>query len=96
VLGVAVRDDRRPELVVRRRAAAELLGECVRECDRVSLDGDVDVEALLAEQDVADRPADQVDARCPLAQCADRRHDGREPEARPQVVGDVHTAVGRP
>ena len=55
-LAVAVRDDRRAEPLVRRRAAAERSRERVGERDRVALDGDVDVEALLAEQEVADVP----------------------------------------
>ena len=61
-LAVAVRDDRGPELVVRRRTTAERPRERVGEGDRVSLDRDVDVEALLAEQDVPDRAADEIDA----------------------------------
>ena len=43
-------------------AAAELVGERLRERDRVALDRDVDVEAPLAEQDVAHGAADEVDA----------------------------------
>ena len=67
-LVVAVLHDRRPEPLVRRRAAFESLRERVRKGDRVSLDGDVHVEALLAEEDVANRAADEVDALGPPAE----------------------------
>ncbi len=70
-LVVAVLHDRRPEPLVRRRATSESLRERVRERDRVALDGDVDVEALLAEEDVANRAADEVDA---LGAPAEPRH----------------------
>jgi hypothetical protein len=39
-----------------------LAAETPREGDRVHLDGDVDVEALAPQQDVADGSADEVDA----------------------------------
>ena len=61
-LVLAVGNDGGAELVVRRRPAAEHLRERVRERDRVALDGDVDVEALLAQEDVPDRAAHEVDA----------------------------------
>src|SRR5919106_2681172 len=48
----SILDDRRSELRVRRDAPSQRLRERARELDRVSLDRDVDVEALLAEQDV--------------------------------------------
>ena len=38
-------------------------GESLRYGDRVTFDHDVDVEARLAEEDVAIRPAHEVDTR---------------------------------
>ena len=75
-LAVAVRDDRGPELVVRRRTTAERPRERVGEGDRVSLDRDVDVEALLAEQDVPDRAADEIDAVGEIGGADDGVDDG--------------------
>ena len=45
------------------------------EGDRVALDRDVDVEALLAEQDVPDRSADEVDALGEIRERRDRVDD---------------------
>ena len=59
---VAVEDDGGAERAVRPDAPVELLGELVRQGDRVALDDDVEVKARLAEQDVANRAADEVDA----------------------------------
>ena len=60
---VAVDDDRGAELRVGPDAAAERVGEGLREGDRVAFDHDVDVEARLAEEDVADGSAHEVDTR---------------------------------
>ncbi len=46
-------------------------GERARELDRIAFDRDVDVEPLLAEKDVADGAADEVDG---LGAIAERRH----------------------
>ena len=94
-LAVAVRHDRRPEPPMRRRASAEGLRERVRERDRVALDGDVDVEALLAEEDVADRAADEVDALRPIAEARDRVGDALQARARAKLVGDALRRLGR-
>ena len=61
-LAVRVGHDRRPELRMRRHATAESVGEHVCERDRVTLDREVDVGALLAQQDVSNRSADDEDA----------------------------------
>jgi hypothetical protein len=79
-LAGAVEDDGGAEALVRVRAAAERLRERLAERDRVALDGDVDVEAALSEQDVAYRAADQVDALVPLG------HGGDGVESRPQPL----------
>ena len=88
-LAVAVGDDRGPELLVWGRAPAEHLGERVRERDRVSLDCDVDVEALLSEQYVSDRAADKVDAVRAVPERRDRVDNRTQPRGRPQVLGDA-------
>jgi hypothetical protein len=83
---LAVEHDGGAELVVDVHAAGERAGELAREGDAVPLHGDVDVEAALAEEDVADGAADQVD---PLVVLADRRHrleDGREPVEAGELV----------
>ena len=60
-LAVAVADDRGPELSMRRDSTPERGRERVRELDGIAFDRDVDVEALLLEENVANRPADEVD-----------------------------------
>ena len=87
-LALAVRDDRSPELVMWRRATAEDPRERVREGDRVALHRDVDVEALLAEQDVPDRAADEVDAVGEIRGAGDRVDDGCEARRGAQLVCD--------
>ena len=74
---------------------AERLGERVGECDRVALDGDVDVEALFAEEDVADRAADEVDPVGALAQLRDRIGDLAEARTRPKLLGDALHDFGK-
>ncbi len=88
-LAVAVGDDRGPELLMRRCAAVQHLREGVGERDRIALHGDVDVEALLAEQDVANRASDEIDALCALAQSPDRVDDCAETSAREQLLRDA-------
>ncbi len=56
---------------MRGHAPAEHGREVARETDRVALHGDVDVEVLLAEEDVAHRASHEIDALGPLAE---RRH----------------------
>ena len=73
---------------MRCRAPVEHLRERVRERDRVALDGDVDVEALLAEQDVADRAADEVDA-------VRRGRPGARPRRRSRAAAGSREAARR-
>ena len=94
-LAVPVRHDRRAEPLVGRCAPAERSCERVGERDRISLDGDVDVEALLAEEDVADRAADEVDAVSALAQLSDRIGDVAQARTRPKLVTDALDDFGR-
>ena len=56
-------------------APAELLRELARERDRVPLDHQIEVEALLAEQHVANGAADEVDA---VVGGGDRLHLGQD------------------
>ena len=63
------------------------------ELDRVALDRDVDVEAALAEQDVADGSADEVDALVALAGGGDRLEGRLQPAERLELAGDRR--VGR-
>ena len=62
MLAVAVLNHGRTEGVVELRAAAELRRERLRERRPVAFDRKIDVEARLAEQDVAHGAADEVDA----------------------------------
>ncbi len=94
-LAVAVRHDRRPELPVRRRATPEGSRKCVRELDRVALDGDVDVEALLAEEDVPNRPAHEVDAVGAIRESTDRLEHCRQPRRRAKLAGDARGGLCR-
>ena len=59
--------------------AAQSVGERLRERNCVALDGDVDVEAGFAEQDVPYRSADEVDTIVGLAQGGDGLEDRGEP-----------------
>ena len=88
-LVIAVEDDRRPELLVRAHAAAERVGQRLRERDRIALDCDVDVEAALAEQDVADGSADEVDALERLGHGGDRLEHGLQ-ALEPRQLGGQH------
>ncbi len=85
---VAVADDCRSERTMGDDRALEGRGQTSSELDPVALDGDVDVEALLAEQDVAHRSADEVDAALGSGHIGDRPADRREPIQRPEPVGD--------
>ena len=72
-------------------------GERPGERDPVALDGDVDVEALLAEQDVAYGAADEVDALEGLADGLDRLEDAaRAPGARAAASASQPPARRRP
>ena len=93
---VAVEHDRCAELRVRPHAAVERFCERLRELDGVALDGDVDVEALLAEKDVADRPADEVDALVALADGRDRLERGREVLQALELAEQVRAALFLP
>jgi hypothetical protein len=68
----AVEDNSGPELLVGAHASFELFGHGAGQCDRIPLDDDVDVEVRLAEQDVADRAADEVYALVRLVDRNDR------------------------
>ena len=83
---VAVQDDRRPELLVRFDASAKGLSERLGERDGVALHRDVDVEAALAEQDVAHGPADEVDAVVVLRDSRDGLPDRSEMVETEQLV----------
>ena len=78
-LALAVDDHRGAELRVCPHAAAERSADETGQGDRVALDGDVHVEALLAEEDVANRPADEVDAFDGFARRGDRVEGRTEP-----------------
>jgi hypothetical protein len=75
---VAVEDDRGAERAVRADTPVDLLRELVGKRDCVPLDDYVDVEVRLAEQDVADRAADEVDAVVRLADRGDGIQHWRE------------------
>ena len=92
-LAVAVEHDRRAELLVRAHAAAERVGEGLRQRDRVALDRDVHVEAALAEQDVPDRAADEVDAVVRLAHRGHCLEHGRKTLELPELCGEADTGV---
>ena len=94
-LSVPERHDRRAEPLVGRCATAEHSCERVGERDRISVHGDVDVEALLAEEEVADRAADEVDAVSALAQLRDRVGDAAQARTRPKLVADALDDFGR-
>ena len=84
--GLGVEHDGRAEFLVRPHATVERLRESRRQLDRVALDGDVDVEALLREQDVAHGAPDEVDALVALAECGDRL-EGRGELLEPLQLG---------
>jgi len=85
---VAVEHDRSAELLVRPHPAVERVGERLSERDRVALDRDVDVEAALAEQDVAHRSTDEVDTLVRLADRGDCLEDGSEALETVELVCD--------
>ena len=87
-LAVAVRDDRRPESSMWRRTTIEGIGQGVCESDRVTFDRDVDVEARLAEKDVANRAADEIHALGAVAENRHRICDAPQPLVRAQLVRD--------
>src|SRR3989304_4399978 len=64
--------ERGPDLPVRHAPSAERLRERTAERDPLPLDRDVEVEALLAEEDVPDGAAHEVDAVERLADGLDR------------------------
>ena len=84
-----VDDDCRAELVVRDDAAAQRLRQCPAERDAVALDGDVDVEARLVHEQVANRPADEVDALEALPHRLDGLEDALQPGKREQALAQV-------
>ena len=85
---------------MRSRTAAEGAGERLPERDAVRLDRDVDVEAVLIEQDVTDASADQVDTLDVLGERLDGFEHGLElgqlPEGRREVsrVGCIGLLLG--
>ena len=83
---VAVDDDRRAELLVRDDPAAELPRQCPPERDPVALDGDVEVEARLAHEDVPDGAAHEVHAVERDADLLDRLEQLTEALEREQPV----------
>src|SRR5580765_7565621 len=92
VVAIPVLDDGRSEGVVWPDAAGELLSKHLGELLPVALDGEVDVEGRLAEQDVPDRAADEVDAAPP-----DRRHRVEHgPQALVAAQGVVDPVVFHP
>ena len=94
-LPVAVEHDGGAELLVGAYASVELLRDPPRQRDCVALDRDVDVEAVLAEQDVADRAPDEVDAVDGLAHGCDRVEDRCEPLQAAELAGDGLGGFGR-
>ncbi len=76
----------RIEACSRPHAPAKRVCEGLSERDRVALDGDVDVEAPLAEQDVSHCPSDQVDALVRLAERGHGLEHRRQPLELRQLV----------
>jgi hypothetical protein len=72
-------DDRRLELLVRMGADTELARQVARERERVPLDHDVEIEALLAEQHVSDSAAHQIHALVGGSHGLDGRKDLLKP-----------------
>ena len=93
-LVVSVEDDRGAELLVHPGAAVERVGQGAGQRDRIALDGDVDVEVGLAEQDVAHGPADQVDAVVALADRGDGIEDRRQVLEPVELVGEDRSRLG--
>ncbi len=83
---VAVENNGGAELPMRAYAAAESVCEREGELDRIALDRDVDVEALLPQEDVANGAADEIDAVRVLADGADRFEGRCEPSQPRQLV----------
>ena len=86
-LAVAVDDHSGAELLVCAHPSAERVCERLRERDRVAFDGDVDVEVPLAEQDVPDGSAHQVDTLVRLGERGDGLEDRSEPLELRQLGG---------
>ena len=78
-LVVAVEHDCGSEVPMRPGTAFQLPCERMRQGDRIALDDDVHVEVRLAEQDVAHRAADEVDAVVAVADGHDRVQHGPQP-----------------
>ena len=70
---------RRAELLVHVHPAVQPGGQGAGGCDAVALDGDIDVERRLAEQDVAHGTAHQVDAVVALATSRTASHSPSSP-----------------
>ncbi len=80
---------------MRHHAPAQRAGQRPAEGDAVPLDGDVDVEARLVHEEIANGPADQVDAVEPLGDGLHRLEDAPEPLDREQPVPQVGPGLGR-
>ena len=76
-----------PNFSCARTRPPSCVGEGLREGDRVAFDGDVDVEAPLAEQDVAHGAADEVDPLERLGDRGDRFEHLLQPLEPPELVG---------
>ena len=74
---------------MRRHATAESVGEHVCERDRVTLDCEVDVGPLLAQQDVSDRSADDEDAGLVPVTSGDDVDDRLHARTLHERLGDV-------
>ena len=74
-----------------REAAAQRGRERASEGDRVTLDRDVDVEALLAEKDVAKRSAHEIDALGAVTQRGDCFDDRLQLVERAKLVGETRS-----
>ena len=83
-------DDRGPEAAV----GGHLAAQAARELDRVALHGEVDVEALAAEQEIADGAADEVDALAPRQiERAELLGDGELPRGQALSLGESASFV---
>ncbi len=88
-LAVSVEDDRCAETVVDADAPLEPHGQCLRPPDGIAFDRDVDVEALLAEQDVSHGAADEEHAVDRDVRLLDGAEHRREPRELVQLLRDV-------
>ena len=77
------------------RPPAQRPRERVCEGDGIAFDRDVDVEALLSEEDVADGSADEVDTGGVLAQGGDGLDDLAEPSRLLQLLRDRRNRLRR-